>query len=172
MSIVVPLASVLATGVAAPAIAAAAAWSVSHRQATAARRTDEVAVMDAAAQAAAAARTHLGHLYALWRQDVPFDSEEVSKTFERSQLAMEAVRYAHLRVGTRFGPSDPAWKAYGELISGFRAVAHGRRHYRDGVQYADVETELDPQMLNLDALQLAFLEAAYPSLRKKRRAAR
>jgi hypothetical protein len=114
MSTVVPLVSVIVTGLAAPAIAAVATWSVSNRQAAAARRTDEVSVMDAAAQAAAAARTYLGHLYALWRQDVAFDSDEATKTFEKSQIAMEAVRYAHLRIGTRFGPSDPAWKAYGD----------------------------------------------------------
>jgi hypothetical protein len=38
----------------------------------------------------------------------------LTKTFEKSQIAMEAVRYTHLRIGTRFGPSDPAWKAYGD----------------------------------------------------------
>ena len=92
MSTVVPLVSVLVTGIAAPAIAAAATWTVSSRQAAAARRADQVTVMDAAAQAAAAARTHLGHLYALWRQDIAYDSREASTTFEKSQLAMEAVR--------------------------------------------------------------------------------
>jgi hypothetical protein len=80
MSTVVPLVSVIVTGLAAPAIAAVATWSVSNRQAAAARRTYEVSVMDAAAQAAAAARTYLGHLYALWRQDVAFDSDEATKT--------------------------------------------------------------------------------------------
>jgi hypothetical protein len=147
MSIVVPLVSVLVTGLAAPAIAAAATWSISSRQAAVARRTDQIAVMDAAVQAAAAGRTHLGHLYALWRQDVPYDSEETSTTFEKSQLAMEAVRYAHSRIGTRFGPSSPAATTYGELVSGFRAVAHGRKHYRHGLEYVDVAAELEPQML-------------------------
>ena len=168
MSTVVPLVSDLVTGIAAPAIAAAATWTVSSRQAAAARRADQVTVMDAAAQAAAAARTHLGHLYALWRQDIAYDSHEASTTFEKSQLAMEAVRYARSRIGTRFGPASPAATTYDELVHGFRAVAYGRRHYRQGVEYADVAAELEPQMLRLDALQRAFLEAAHPQLHGKR----
>jgi hypothetical protein len=57
-------------------------------------------------------------------------------------------------------------------VSGFRAVAHGRKHYRHGLEYVDVAAELEPQMLRLDSLQHAFLEAAFPVLGGRRGSAR